>query len=138
MDLEGYRTVENFLKKLNQSEDYYIDFKANEIQYQCGSLAQKLVAALDVYQEGKSSSTTGIPDDPIIAYTASLVTAARLYGLVKDRQDLMQKLKESEDRLIQCMDKNANLRSQIVELQRRLREPAHKRRDTSKQTTLSN
>jgi hypothetical protein len=136
MDLEGYRTVENFLKKLNQSEDYYIDFNENEIQYQGGSLAQKLVAALDVYQEGKSSSTTGIPDDPIIAYTASLVTAARVYGLVKDRQDLAQKIKESEDKLGECMDKNAILRSQIEELQRRLREPAQKRRDTSKQTTL--
>jgi hypothetical protein len=31
MDLDGYRTVENFLKKLNQLEEYYIDSKANEI-----------------------------------------------------------------------------------------------------------
>ncbi|MFL6408571.1 MAG: hypothetical protein ACJ71F_16085 [Nitrososphaeraceae archaeon] len=99
MNLEGYRSIENFLKRLNQSEGYYIDSKANEIPYQGGSLAQKLVAALDAYQEGKNSSTTGIPDDTIIEYTASLVTAARLYGIVKDRQDLMQKLKETEDRL---------------------------------------
>jgi hypothetical protein len=136
MDLEGYRTVENFLKKLNQSEEYYIDSKANEIPYQGGSLAQKLVAALDAYQEGKSSSTTGIPDDAIIAYTVSLITAARLYGLVKDRLDLMQKLKETEDRLGECMDNNTKLRNQIEELQRRLREPNQKRKDTSKQTTL--
>ncbi len=136
MDLEGYRTVENFLKKLNQTEEYYIDSKANEIPYQGGSLAQKLVAALDAYQEGKSNSTTGIPDDPIIAYTASLVTAARLYGLVKDRQDLMQKLKETEDTLGQCTDKNAKLRNQIEELQRRSKEPSQKRKETSKQTTL--
>ncbi|MFL6441368.1 MAG: hypothetical protein ACJ702_05365 [Nitrososphaeraceae archaeon] len=136
MDLEGYRTVENFLKKLNQSEEYYIDSKANEIPYQGGSLAQKLVAALDAYQEGKNSSTTGIPDDTIIEYTASLVTAARLYGIVKDRQDLMQKLKETEDRLGECTGKNTMLRSQIEELQRRSREPNQKRKDTSKQTTL--
>lgn len=136
MDLEGYRTVENFLKKLNQSEEYYIDSKANEIPYQGGSLAQKLVTALDAYQEGKSSSTTGIPDDPIIAYTVSLITAARLYGLVKDRQDLMQKLKETEDRLGECTDNNTKLRKQIEELQRRLREPNQKRKDTSKQTRL--
>ncbi|MDQ3835422.1 MAG: hypothetical protein M3270_00600, partial [Thermoproteota archaeon] len=127
MDLEGYRTVENFLKKLNQSEEYYIDSKANEIPYQGGSLAQKLVAALDAYQEQKSNSTTGIPDDPIIAYTASLVTAARLYGLVKDRQDLMQKLKETEDTLGECTDKNAKLTNQIEELQRRSKEPSQKR-----------
>jgi hypothetical protein len=50
MDLDGYRTVENFLKKLNQLEEYYIDSKANEIPYQGGSLAQKLVAALEAYE----------------------------------------------------------------------------------------
>jgi hypothetical protein len=136
MDLEGYRTVENFLKKLNQSDEYYIDSKTNEIPYQGGSLAQKLVAALDAYQEGKNSSTTGIPDDPIIAYTASLVNAARLYGLVKDKQDLMQKLMETEERLGECTDKNTRLRNQIEELQRRLREPNQKRKDSSKQATL--
>ena len=136
MDLDGYRTVENFLKKLNQSEEYYIDSKANDIEYQGGSLAQKLLAALDAYQEGRSSSTTGIPDDPIIAHTASLITAARLYGLVKDRQDLIQRLKETEDRFDECMGKNAKLRNQNEELQRRLREPSQKRKDVSKQTTL--
>ncbi len=125
-DLEGYHTVENFLKKLNQSEEFYIDSKANEIPYQGGSLAQKLVAALDAYQQGKNSSTTGIPDDAIIAYTVSLITAARLFGLVKDRQDLMQKLKETEDRLGECTDNNTQLRNQIEELQRRLREPNKK------------
>jgi predicted RNase H-like nuclease (RuvC/YqgF family) len=125
-DLEGYHTVENFLKKLNQTEEYYIDSKANEIPYQGGSLAQKLVAALDAYQQGKNSSTTGIPDDAIIAYTVSLITAARLFGLVKDRQDLMQKLKETEDRLGECTDNNTQLRNQIEELQRRLREPNKK------------
>ena len=125
-DLEGYHTVENFLKKLNQTEEFYIDSKANEIPYQGGSLAQKLVAALDAYQQGKNSSTTGIPDDAIIAYTVSLITAARLFGLVKDRQDLMQKLKETEDRLGECTDNNTQLRNQIEELQRRLREPNKK------------
>jgi hypothetical protein len=125
-DLEGYHTVENFLKKLNQSEEFYIDSKANEIPYQGGSLAQKLIAALDAYQQGKNSSTTGIPDDAIIAYTVSLITAARLFGLVKDRQDLMQKLKETEDRLGECTDNNTQLRNQIEELQRRLREPNKK------------
>ena len=125
-DLEGYHTVENFLKKLNQTEEFYIDSKANEIPYQGGSLAQKLVAALDAYQQGKNSSTTGIPDDAIIAYTVSLITAARLFGLVKDRQDLMQKLKETEDRLGECTDNNTQLRNQIEELQRRLREPSKK------------
>ena len=125
-DLEGYHTVENFLKKLNQTEEFYIDSKANEIPYQGGSLAQKLVAALDAYQQGKNSSTTGIPDDAIIAYTVSLITAARLFGLVKDRQDLMQKLKETEDRLGECTENNTQLRNQIEELQRRLREPNKK------------
>ena len=125
-DLEGYHTVENFLKKLNQSEEFYIDSKANEIPYQGSSLAQKLVAALDAYQQGKNSSTTGIPDDAIIAYTVSLITAARLFGLVKDRQDLMQKLKETEDRLGECTENNTQLRNQIEELQRRLREPNKK------------
>jgi hypothetical protein len=136
MDLEGYRTVENFLKKLNQSDEYYIDPKANDMEYQGGSLGQKLLAAVDAYQQGKSSSTTGIPDDPIIAHTASLITAARLYGLVKERQDLIQKLKETEDRLGECMDNSAKLRNQNEELQRRLREPSQKRKDSSKQTTL--
>jgi phage shock protein A len=125
-DLEGYHAVENFLKKLNQTDEYYIDSKANEIPYQGGSLAQKLLSALDAYQQGKNSSTTGIPDDSIIGYTVSLTTAARLFGLVKDRQDVMQKLKETEDRLGECTDNNTQLRNQIEELQRRLKEPTKK------------
>jgi predicted RNase H-like nuclease (RuvC/YqgF family) len=138
MDLDGYRTIENFLKKLNQSEEYYIDSKANEIPYQGGSLAQKLVTALESYQREKSTSATGIPQsDYIIQHTVSLINAARIHGLVKDRQDLMQKLKTTEDRLGECEDRNAQLTHQNEELQRKLREPNQKRKDTtSKQTTL--
>jgi hypothetical protein len=137
MNLEGYRIVENFLKKLNQSEEYYIDSKANEIPYQGGSLAQKLVAALDAYQREKSISATGIPQsDYIIQQTVSLINAARIHGLVRDRQDLTQKLKATEDRLGECEDRNAQLKNQNEELQRKLRESNLKRKDTSKQTTL--
>lgn len=137
MDLEGYRSVENFLKKLNQSEEYYIDSKANEIPYQGGSLAQKLVASLDAYQREKSTSATGIPQsDYIIQHTVSLINAARIHGLVKDTQDLMQKLKATEDSLGECEDRNTQLKNQNEELQRKLRESTLKRRDTSKQTTL--
>ncbi len=137
MDLDGYRTVENFLKKLNQSEEYYIDSKANEIPYQGGSLAQKLVAALEAYQREKSTSATGIPQsDYIIQHTVSLINAARIHGLIKDTQDLMQKLKATEDRLGECEDRNAQLKNQNEELQRKLKESNQKRKDTSKQTTL--
>jgi predicted RNase H-like nuclease (RuvC/YqgF family) len=137
MDLEGYRTVENFLKKLNQSEEYYIDSKANEIPYQGGSLAQKLSQALEAYQREKSTSATGIPQsDSIIQHAVSLINAARIHGLVKDKQDLMQKLKAKEDRLEECEDRNAQLKNQNEELQRKLRESNQKRKDTSKQTTL--
>ena len=137
MDLDGYRTIENFLKKLNQSEEYYIDSKANEIPYQGGSLAQKLVAALDAYQREKNTSATGIPQsDYIIQHTVSLINAARIHGLVKDTQDLMQKLKATEDNLGECEDRNAQLKNQNEELQRKLREANQKRKDTSKQTTL--
>ncbi|HKG70276.1 MAG TPA: hypothetical protein VKA87_00195 [Nitrososphaeraceae archaeon] len=137
MDLDGYRTIENFLKKLNQTEEYYIDSKANEIPYQGGSLAQKLVAALDAYQREKNTSATGIPQsDYIIQHTVSLINAARIHGLVKDTQDLMQKLKATEDSLGECEDRNAQLKSQNEELQRKLREANQKRKDTSKQTTL--
>ena len=137
MDLDGYRIVENFLKKLNQSEEYCINSKANEIPYQGGSLAQKLVAALDAYQREKSTSATGIPQsDYIIQHTVSLINAARIHGLVNDRQDLMQKLKETEDRLGECEDRNTQLKNQNEELQRKLRESNLKRKDTSKQTTL--
>lgn len=137
MDLDGYRTVENFLKKLNQSEEYYIDSKANEIPYQGGSLAQKLVAALEAYQREKSTSATGIPQsDYIIQHTVSLIDAARIHGLVKDTQDLIQKLKALEDRLEECEDRNAQLRNQNEDLQRKLKESNQKRKDTSKQTTL--
>jgi hypothetical protein len=137
MDLDGYRTVENFLKKLNQSEEYYVDSKVNEIPYQGGSLAQKLVAALEAYQREKSSSATGIPQsDYIIQHTVSLINAARIHGLVKDTQDLMHKLKATEDRLGACEDTNAQLKKQNEELQRKLRESNQKRKDTSKQTTL--
>ena len=137
MDLDGYRTVENFLKKLNQTEEYYIDSKANEIPYQGGSLAQKLVAALDAYQREKNTSATGIPQsDYIIQHTVSLINAARIHGLVKDTQDLMQKLKATEDSLEECEDRNAQLKNQNEELQRKLREANQKRKDTSKQTTL--
>jgi predicted RNase H-like nuclease (RuvC/YqgF family) len=137
MDLDGYRTIENFLKKLNQTEEYYIDSKANEIPYQGGSLAQKLVAALDAYQREKNTSATGIPQsDYIIQHTVSLINAARLHGLVKDTQDLMQKLKATEDSLGECEDRNAQLKNQNEELQRKLREANQKRKDTSKQTTL--
>lgn len=58
-DLDRYRTVENFLKKLNQSEEYYIDSKVTEIPYQMGSLAQKSSQALEAYQREKSTSATG-------------------------------------------------------------------------------
>ena len=137
MDLDGYRTVENFLKKLNQSEEYYIDSKAKEIPYQGGSLAQKLVAALEAYQREKSTSATGIPQsDYIIQHTVNLINAARIHGLVKDTQDLMHKLKASEDRLGECEDRNAQLKNQYEELQRNLRESNQKRKDASKQTTL--
>jgi predicted RNase H-like nuclease (RuvC/YqgF family) len=137
MDLDGYRTIENFFKKLNQMEEYYIDSKANEIPYQGGSLAQKLVAALDAYQREKNTSATGIPQsDYIIQHTVSLINAARLHGLVKDTQDLMQKLKATEDSLGECEDRNAQLKNQNEELQRKLREANQKRKDTSKQTTL--
>jgi hypothetical protein len=137
MDLDGYRTVENFLKKLNQSEEYYIDSKVNEIPYQGGSLAQKLVAALEAYQREKSTSATGIPQsDHIIQHTVSLINAARIHGLVKDTQDLMHKLKATEGRLGECEDRNAQLKNQNEELQRKLRESNQKRKDTSKQTTL--
>jgi hypothetical protein len=137
MDLDGYRTVENFLKKLNQLEEYYIDSKANEIPYQGGSLAQKLVAALEAYEREKSSSATGLPQsDYIIQHTVRLINAARIHGLVKDKQDLMQKLKVTEDRLGECEDRSAQLKSQNEELQRKLRDSGQKRKDTSKQTTL--
>ena len=137
MDLDGYRTVETFLKKLNQSEEYYIDSKANEIPYQGGSLAQKLVAALDAYQREKTSSATGIPQsDYIIQQTVSLINAARIHGLVKEKQDLMHKLKTTEDRLGECEDRNAQLKNQNEEFQRKLRESNQKRKDTSKQTKL--
>ena len=137
MDLDGYRTVENFLKKLNQSEEYYIDSKANEIPYQGGSLAQKLVAALEAYQREKSTSATGIPQsDYIIQHTVNLISAAHIHGLVKDTQDLLQKLKATEDRLAECEERNAQLKNQNEVLQRKLRESNQKRKDTSKQTTL--
>jgi predicted RNase H-like nuclease (RuvC/YqgF family) len=137
MDLEGYRTVENFLKKLNQSEEYYIDSKANEVPYQGGSLAQKLSQALEAYQREKSTSATGIPQsDYIIQHTVSLINAARIHGLVKDTQDLIQKLRVTEDRLGECEDRNAQLINQNEELQRKLRESNQRRRDTSKQTML--
>ena len=137
MDLEGYRTVENFLKKLNQSEEYYIDSRANEIPYQGGSLAQKLVAALEAYQREKSSSATGIPQsDYIIQHTVSLINAARIHGLIKDTHDLTQKLKATEDRLGECEDRSAQLKNQNEELQRKLKESNQKRKDSSKQTTL--
>jgi primosomal protein N'' len=137
MDLDGYRTVENFLKKLNQSEEYYIDSKANEIPYQGGSLAQKLVAALDAYQREKSTSATGIPQsDYIIQQTVSLINAARIHGLVKEKQDLIQKLKTTEDRLGECEGRNDQLENKNEELQRKLRESNQRRKDTSKQTTL--
>lgn len=137
MDLEGYRTIENFLKKLNQMEEYYIDSKAREIPFQGGLLAQKLVAALDAYQKEKLASATGIPQsDYIIQHTVSLINAARIHGLVKDRQDLMQKLKATEDRLGECEDRNARLKNQNEEIQRKLRESNLKRKDASKQTTL--
>jgi hypothetical protein len=137
MDLEGYRTIENFLKKLNQSDEYYIDSKANEIPYQGGSLAQKLSQALDAYQRDKSTSATGIPQsDYIIQHTVSLINASRLHGLIKDTEDLMQKLKATEDRLGECEDRNAQLKNQNEELQKKLTGSNQKRKDTSKQTTL--
>jgi peptidoglycan hydrolase CwlO-like protein len=48
----------------------------------------------------------------------------------------MQEPKKTEDRLGECTDNNTRLRNQIEELQRRLREPNQKRKDTSKQTML--
>lgn len=135
MGLEGYRIVENFLKKLNQTEEYYIDSRANEIPYQGGSLAQKLSLALEAYQRDKSASATGIPQsDYIIQHTVNLINSARIHGLVKDTQDLIQKLKDLEDRLEEYEDTNAQLKNQNEDLQRKLKESNQKRKDTSKQT----
>jgi len=137
MDLEGYRTVENFLKKLNQPGEYYIDSRANDIPYQGGSLAQKLVAALDAYQREKSISATGLPQsDYVIQQTTGLINAARIHGLIKDTQDVLEKLRLTEDKLRECEDRNAQLKNQNEELQRKLKESNLKRKDTSKQTTL--
>ena len=137
MDLDGYRTVENFLKKLNEPGEYYIDSKANDIPYQGGSLAQKLSEALEAYQREKSTSVTGIPQsDHIIQHTVSLINSARIHGLIKDPQDLMQKLKAIEDKLGECEDRNAHLKNQNEELQRKLTGSSQKRKDTSKQATL--
>jgi uncharacterized protein YeeX (DUF496 family) len=137
MDLEGYRTVENFLKKLNQTEEYYIDSKAKEIPYQGGSLAQKLSLALKAYQREKSASATGIPQsDYTIQHTVNLITAARIHGLVKDTKDLIHKLKDLEERLGEYEERNAQLKNQNEELQRKLKESNQKRKDTSKQATL--
>ncbi len=137
MDLDGYRTVENFLKKLNQSEEYYIDSKGNEIPYQGGSLAQKLAAALDAYQREKSTSATGIPQsDYIIQQTVGLINAARIHGVIKEKQDLIQKLKTTEERLEECEGRISQLENKNEELQRKLRESNQKRKDLSKQTTL--
>ena len=137
MDLDGYRTIENFLKKLNQLEEYYIDSKADEILYQGGSLAQKLIAALDAYQREKSNSATGIPQsDHIIQQTVNLINAARIHGLIKERHDLIQKLKTTQDRLEDCEGRNVQLEKKNEELQRKSREPGQKRKDISKQTTL--
>ncbi len=137
MDLEGYRTVENFLKKLNQTDQYHIDSKANEIPYQGGSLAQKLSLALEAYQREKSASATGIPQsDYIIQHTVNLINAARIHGLVKDTQDLIHKLNDLEDRLGEYEHRIAQLKNQNEDLQRKLKESNQKRKDTSKQTTL--
>src|ERR671917_424422 len=82
------------------------------------------------------TSATGIPQsDHVIQLTVSLINAARIHGLVKDKQDLMQKLKRAEDILGECEDRSAQLKNQNEELQRKLRESNQKRRDTSKQTT---
>jgi hypothetical protein len=84
-----------------------------------------------------SSSATGLPQsDYIIQHTVSLINAARIHGLVKDKQDLMQKLKATEDRLGECENRSAQLKNQNEELQRKLRDSSQKRKDTSKQTTL--
>jgi phage shock protein A len=60
-----------------------------------------------------------------------LINAAHIHGLVKDTQDLMQKLKATEDSLGECEDRNAQLKNQNEELQRKLREANQKRKDTS-------
>ena len=88
-------------------------------------------------KEKKSTSATGIPQsDYVIQQTVSLINAARIHGLVKEKQDLIQKLKTTEDRLGGCEDRNAQLENKNEELQRKLRDSNQKRKDASKQTTL--
>ena len=92
--------MENFVKKLSQSQEYYIDSKANEIPYQGGSLVQKSSQALKAYQREKSISATGIPQsDYIIQHTVSLINACSHTRTYQGHIDLMQKLKATEDRL---------------------------------------
>ena len=92
---------------------------------------------MDAHQKEKSTSATGIPQsDYIIQQTVSLINAARIHGLVKEKQDLIQKLRTTEQRLGEYEERNAQLETQNAELQRKLRESNQKRKDASKQTTL--
>src|SRR5215211_5327879 len=91
----SYRTVENFLKKLYQTREYYIDSEAKEIQQQGGSLAEKLSEALADYQRKKMISATGIPEpDVVVQCAVSSIDAARMKGVVKERRVFTRTLKK--------------------------------------------
>ncbi len=103
--------------------EYYIDSKANEIPH------TKVVHLLKNCQRHWMPTNR---EESICnghcrvwfywTYTVSLITTARLDGVIIDKQDLREKLESTENRLGEYEDRNAQLKSQNEELQRKLKE----------------
>ncbi len=98
MSAGEHQYIENFLRKLHVTGEYRIDPNASQIPYQDGSLSERLSAALELYQRGKSFSATGIPPPAIVDNAVSLITAALLRGvIISDQRSSSQPTKPERD-----------------------------------------
>ena len=108
MTLDKFTYIRNFIQKL-QSTEYMIDSKANEIPYdEMKTLARALEFALSEYDyvttHPKSDVYTKAIDD---AY--NMIIAVFTHGVVIDKNDLRNKLRQTEELLTRCDEDKARL-----------------------------
>lgn len=110
--------VEDFVKKLHEGQ-YIIDPKANDIQLGDGeSLSKALGDALQTWEINKSTSIS--PPPLLSTHAFTLITLAFTHGIVIDKNDARDKVRETERLLEQCESEKSRLETDNKALQKRL------------------
>lgn len=118
MTLDKFTYIGNFIEKLLNRE-YMIDSKANDIQYEeMNTLAAALQLALEKYDY-----VTKYPHDEIytqaINEAYAMIIAAFIHDVVIDKNDLRNKLRQTEELLTRCDEDKARLEKDNSELLRK-------------------